>query len=236
MKEQNIKKRKIRDLIENILRNFGTVILGAIMLMLVFVAGYMIKDKLHESRVVYASVIEVKPTISKANKVNVDLDKEFKKVMESEQVEKAIKEEIAIDMPYDEFVEYASVRIEGDRLVISFEDEDEKYANIVVTKLFNKTAYEFMNKYSVDSFEIVKPATYKVDASDRKWTHHSMGWFAIMGILIGGGLTFIALCAFYILDNTIKDERDVREFLDLPVLSVIPVDRPMEDKRGGSGL
>lgn len=234
MQEKSFKRRKVHDFIENILRNMGTVLLGAIMFMLIFIAVFMIKNKLHEARVVYASVIEVKPTIAKSNKVKEDMDVAFKKLMESEKVEKTLKEELAIDIPYDEFMEYVTVRTNDNRLIISFEDEDENYGKVVVTKLFNITAYEFMNKYPIESFEIVKPATYKVDATNRDWTKHSIGWFIMVGALLGGGMTFVAVSLFYLLDNTIKDEQDVREYLDIPVLTVIPVDKHVDGKKGGA--
>lgn len=233
MQENVFKRRKVRDFFENIFRNIGTIILGAILFALIFVVIFMIKGKLHESRIVYASVIEARPSIAKESD-KVDIEKEFGKVMASKEVEKAIKEEIAIDLSYEEFLEYVTISSKGNSLYISFEDEDEEYANLVVTKIFNKTAYAFMKEFSVDNFEIVKPATYTVDASNRNWTRKSMGWFVLVGAVVGGGLTFITLCAFYFLDNTIKDEQDIREYLDIPVLSVIPVDKRAENKKGGA--
>lgn len=233
MQENVFKRRKVRDFLENIFCNIGTIILGAILFALIFVVIFMIKGKLHESRIVYASVVEARPSITKGND-KIDIEKEFYKVMASKEVEEAIKEEVAIDLPYEEFLEYVTISSKGKSLFISFEDEDEEYANLVVTKIFNKTAYEFMKEFPVDSFEIVKPATYTVDASNRDWTRRSIGWFILVGAALGGGLTFVTLCAFYLLDNTIKDEQDVREYLDIPVLSVIPVDKHTEDKKGGA--
>lgn len=233
MKEKPFKRRKVRDFFENILRSFGTIFLGAIMVMLIFIVIYIIKDRLHEARVVYSAVMEVKPTFSQSEKVKEDLDVAFKKMMESEKVEKALKKELAIDIPYDEFMEYVTVRTKNNRLVISFEEKDESYGKIVVAKLFNVTAYEFMKEYPIESFEIVSAATYKVDATNRDWTSHSFGWFMMMGAFIGGGLTLAIVCMFYLLDNTIRDEQDVREYLELPVLTVIPVDKQVESKNGG---
>lgn len=233
MQEKAFKTRKIRDFLENIFRNIGTIILGAILFALIFVVVYVIKDKMHESRIVYASVIEVRPSVGKNDK-KVDMEKEFFKVMSSSKVEEAMKEEVAIDLSYEEFMESVMVYFKGNSLFISFEDQDEEYANLVVTKLFNKTAYEFMKEYSVESFEIIKPATYTVDASKKDWTNKSVGWFILVGAALGTGITLAFLCAFYFLDNTIKDEQDVREYLDLPVLTVIPVDKHTDDKRGGA--
>ncbi len=227
------KRRRVHDFVSNIIRNFGTVILGSILFVLIFIAVYMIKDKLHESRIVYAAVLETRPAVLDANK-SIDIEEEFKRIMSSEAVEKALKDEIAIDIPYEDFLEYVTVRISGANLLISFEDMDEEYAKVVVTKVFNATAYEFMKEYGIESFEIIKPATFKVDASQRDWTHKSIYWFMAIGAALGGGLTLLALCAFYMLDNTIKDEQDVREYLDLPVLSVIPADKSSDDRKGGA--
>ena len=233
MADTTYKRRKVHDFIENIFRNIGTIFLGAIIFAIILTVIYLVKDQLHESEITYASVIEVRPKIVEGEKKG-DIKKIFEDTMKSDAVRDALMSEIAIDLSYEEFIEYASVSSKSNILIISFEDKEEMYANLVLTKLFNTTAYEVMKEYPIESFEIVTPATYKINATNRNWTNKSVGWFIAVGMLLGGGLTFITLCLFHVLDNTIKDEQDVREYLGIPVLAVVPVDRQGEDKKGGA--
>ena len=47
--------------------------------------------------------------------------------------------------------------------------------------------------------------------------------FAIIGGVVGVFVAAAVFCVMYLLDTTIRDEKDVEFYLDLPVLAVVPV-------------
>lgn len=228
MKAQNryIKDRKVAGFFENILRNFGTIILGGILFGLIFMGYYLINSKVAEKMIDYAGIIGVSVKYQEGTKDKVSLDK-FKEIIAGQKVQKMIQNEVSLEGSYDNFIQNASVSYEDGIFTIAFFDDDSTYATTVVNKLYNAVSVVLMSDYSVEVVNIEKPAYFMVYNKTNSVDDMGLKDYTVLGGLFGIAFSVIAVCTFYLLDNTVKDSVDVRKYYDLPVLAVIP---PVKEK------
>lgn len=236
MKPQNkqIKERKVARFFENIFRNFGTIVLGAILFGGVFLGYFLIHDEVQERTIEYAAVMDISIQYNEGAKDKVSKDA-FEKEIKSDEVKDAILEEISMDGSFSSFISNAQVDYNDGVFTLSYFDDDENFATAVVKKIYKAVSLSLMQKYDIESIPYVNqdnPVSFKVYTKTGGFVN-SLGikGYTLLGVVIGAVFSLIAICAFYLLDNTVKNATDVRRYFDLPVLAVIPTVREKEEER-----
>lgn len=217
-----IKGRKVAGFFENIFKNFPTLILGTICFALIFLGYYMINDKVEKQKNEYAAVISLSMKYKDDDSKKVSLD-DMKDALKSDTVKEVINEEVSMNRSFSSFIEDAQADYDDGVFSISYFHDDEAFAKTVVSKLYSAVSTEIMENFDVENVVIEKPVFYKIyDRSGGDVDNMGMVSFTVLGAIIGAVITLVLICSFYLLDNTVKNAVDVKRYLDLPVLSVIP--------------
>lgn len=227
MKPQNkqVKERKVAGFFENIFKNLGTIGLGALLFALIFIGYYLINDKAQERIVKYAASVSFSISYEDRDSDRVSLDA-AKEVMESKNVKELVYTDISTDESYNRFIDKATMSYDNGTFTISYFDNDETYARTVVKSLFSAVSVELMDNFKISNISYtdeLNPIVYKVQVKTGGFVNNlGIKGFTLLGICVGIIFSLVAVCAFYLLDNTVKNAMDVRRYYDLPVLAVIP--------------
>lgn len=213
---------KILLLMENIVKNFPTILLGAFLFFMIFTAYFIIRDKLFVPGISYGAKLYAKPLDENGKPVNLSVDDLYDAVS-SKEVRDAITESIAVDVSYKEFIKDLTISLEDGAYVFTFFDKDSNFACSVVSKFFESASFQMLKKGKVDSFEVTSPANFVINAKGRRWTQYSIVSFMLMGAVSGFIFTVVMISIFFLIDTTLKDEDDVERYLGLYVLTTIPV-------------
>lgn len=213
---------KILLLMENIVKNFPTVILGAFLFLMIFTAYFLIRDRLFVPGISYGAKLYARPLDENGKQVNLSVDDLYDAVS-SKEVRDDITASIAVDVSYKEFTRDLTISLEDGSYVFTYFDKDSNFACSVVSKFFESTSYQMLKAGKVDSFEVISPANFVINAKGRRWTQYSMVHYMLMGAASGFVFTVLMISIFFLIDTTLKDEDDVEKYLGLYVLTTIPV-------------
>lgn len=234
MKAHNkqIKDRKVAGFFENIVKNFGTIILGTVLFALLFLGYFLINDKVIERAINYAAVTQFTIRYKAGADDKVSLD-EIKEMAKSNEVKELIFTNISTDEPYKDFIDKAQFDYSDNIFTISYFDKDETYSTSVVKAIYTALSVRLMEEYDISNtpfVDEVNPVSFKVQVKSGGFVDRlGGGGFTMLGAVIGAVFSLVAISAFYLLDNTVKNAMDVRKYYDLPVLAVIPTVKDKED-------
>jgi capsular polysaccharide biosynthesis protein len=151
---------------------------------------------------------------------NLQLINTYNVIIKSPAILGIVKEEMNLDRSVGALINQVTVNSEQNSQVvnISVQDEDPKMA----VELANKIATVFQNEIkalmSVDNVNILTPAELGVNPSPVKPDPKlNMAIAAVIGLMLGVGLAFL----LEYLDTTMKDEQDVEEILNIPIIGLI---------------
>ncbi len=232
MKPQNklVKERKVAGFFENIFRNFGTIVLGTVLFAMIFLGYFLVNDKVSERKITFAASLgmTINYNSSDAKKVSED---DIIKLIESGDLKEDIFTNISTDQSYSNFISDARVEYSDGVFNIMYFDKDETYATAVVKEIYAAVSKKLMENYDIESIPYAdesNPVRFKVTVKNGGFVDRlGIKDFTLLGAVIGFVFSLFIICAFYLLDNTVKNAMDVRRYFDIPVLAVIP---PIEDK------
>jgi capsular polysaccharide biosynthesis protein len=151
---------------------------------------------------------------------NLQLINTYNVIIKSPAILGIVKEEMNLDRSVGALINQVTVNSEQNSQVvnISVQDEDPKMA----VELANKIATVFQNEIkalmSVDNVNILTPAEIGANPSPVKPDPKlNMAIAAVIGLMLGVGVAFL----LEYLDTTMKDEQDVEEILNLPIIGLI---------------
>lgn len=131
-----------------------------------------------------------------------------------------VVEELDLDISSDQLMRKILVSNESNSKVVNIKVEDQNQERAV--HIANKVAEVFKNQIptlmSIDNINILSEAKLSKNPDPIKPNKMlNITIAAIAGLMLGVGLTFL----LEILDTTIKNERDIEEVLELPIIGLI---------------
>jgi capsular polysaccharide biosynthesis protein len=151
---------------------------------------------------------------------NLQLINTYNVIIKSPAILGIVKEEMNLERSVGALINQVTVNSEQNSQVvnISVQDGDPKMA----VELANKIATVFQNEIkalmNVDNVNILTPAELGANPSPVKPDPKlNMAIAAVIGLMLGVGVAFL----LEYLDTTMKDEQDVEEILNLPIIGLI---------------
>lgn len=129
-------------------------------------------------------------------------------------------EDLDLEISIDELSDQITISNENESKVMNIKIEDENPAQAVdiANKIADVFQKEIPNLMSVDNINILSEAKLSDKARPIKPNKLlNMSIASVLGLMMGIGLAL--LIEFF--DTTIKDEKDVEDLLDLPVIGII---------------
>lgn len=161
--------------------------------------------------------------------LNKDLLSTYTKIAKSATVLEQVIQDLNLDMSINDLSRLVTVQAVNNTQVfkISVSHQDKELAPQITNHLlevFSKevhSLYHMNNIYTLDQAE-VSNTPYNI--------HHTkdLAIFIMLGLVLSFGLVFV----IYLLDNTIKSEKDIEDYANLSVLSTIPVYTAKSGKHG----
>lgn len=163
---------------------------------------------------------------------NLQLINSYNVIMKSPAILDLVKEELDIVKPIEQLESQIIVANEKDSQVISLtvQDPNPKMAVDIANTTVRIFQKEIVNLMNIDNVSILSKAVLKdqsIPVKPRKLLNMVIA--SILGLMIGVGLAFL----LEYLDNTVKNEQDIEQYLNLTVLgfvSTIKFDRGNKNK------
>jgi capsular polysaccharide biosynthesis protein len=151
---------------------------------------------------------------------NLQLINTYNVIIKSPAILGIVKEEMNLERSVGALINQVTVNSAQNSQVVDIQvqDEDPKMA----VELANKIATVFQNEIkalmNVDNVNILTPAELGANPSPVKPDPKlNMAIAAVIGLMLGVGVAFL----LEYLDTTMKDEQDVEEILNLPIIGLI---------------
>lgn len=159
--------------------------------------------------------------------MGTQLTKDYAELINSRYVLEEVIQDLSLEIEYKQLLHKVSVTTPSDTRIVSItvEDEDPVSAMNIANAIREAASTHIQNVMDIDAVNVVETAnmpTEKAGPSCIKWT------------LIGGILGAFLMCAVvmvqHLMDDTIKSSEDVKKYLNLSTLALIPV---MESQQTG---
>ena len=144
----------------------------------------------------------------------------YNEIIKSPFILSKVIEELQIDATPEQLTDQITLLSESNSKVVNIQVENENPE--LAVNIANTTAEVFKEEIpalmNVDNIDILSTATFSETASPispNKELNIAIG--AVIGIMLGIGLAFL----LEILDTTIKNEKDVEEILEIPIMGVV---------------
>lgn len=164
--------------------------------------------------------------------LSTQLTSDFVILAKSRPVMERVIEDQGLDMTYEELAEIIKVEnpAETTILKITVEHESPTVARDIANSMSEVTADRVAAVMDMDRPNIVENAV-----APEKPSSPSLVKNTLIGALIGLFLAVGAITVMFILDDTIKDEEDVRRYLDLNTLAAFPKDGAVKTSKKKKG-
>ena len=152
--------------------------------------------------------------------VNQNLTSTYSNIAKSNKVLKQVIEKLDLDISESELAKQISVDTvkNTEVLKISVSNENSELAAKIANELFSVFSIEVGTLYNISNVHIMDVAE-KAEAPYN--INHTKDM--IIFFIIGMGVAAILIAIIYLVDTTIKSEKDVETYTDLTVLSTIPL-------------
>lgn len=229
--EENIRKRETRpagnepidllELLHVLLKKAWLIVLCGV-IGGVLAGGYtklFITPQYQASSMIYV----LGKTTSVAEGINLQLSKQltvdFTILAKSRPVITEVIDSLNLDMDYENLVQIVNVENPDNSsiLKISVTSPDPEFAKDVSNKLAEETAEQIAEVMVTDKPSTVEKAVKPVYPISPNLMRN-----VAKGAILGMVLIVVLLCFMFIMDDTIKSEDDMRKYLGINVLAVIP--------------
>lgn len=206
--------------------HFSPIIIGVALLVgiLAYVwAKFFITPQYEAKSMVYISNNSEKPSVSLSDlQIGSQLAVDYQIVAKTEEVADEVIQKLNLEMSYESLLRKIKISNPEDShiLTIAVRDVDPEMATIIcntyVEVLCNRTA-------SIMSTD--KPAMVHKSSVPDKIAYPSGKKFAVVGCVLAAFLVILVITVRFILDDTVKDEEDIRKYLGISTLASIPVEQ-----------
>lgn len=159
--------------------------------------------------------------------LGTQLTKDYAELINSRYVLEEVIQELSLEMEYKGLLKKVSVATPSDTRIVSItvKDEDPVNAMNIANCIREVASTHIQNVMDIDAVNVVETANMpmeKAGPSCGKWT--------MAGGLLGAFLMCAIVLIQHLMDDTIKSSEDVKKYLNLSTLALIPV---MENQTTG---
>ena len=160
--------------------------------------------------------------------VSTQLTKDYAELITSRYVLEKVISDLQLPVKYEELKSCINVTTPSDSRIIQITatDHDPWQAQNIARAVRDTAAMHIQNVMDIDAINIVDDA----NLPDHKSAPHNAR-NAVIGALIGAFLVMAVLIVRNILDDTIKSNDDIEEYLGLSCLALIPLDESITGKQ-----
>lgn len=152
--------------------------------------------------------------------INNQLVSTYTEIIKSKKIMKTVIEKLGLTIDEDQLskkIVVGSIK-ETQILKITVSDEDSEKAKNIATEVANAFIEEIKSIYNISNINIIDQA--EVGEKPSNVNHiKDLIIFEVLGIFLSGAIILI----IYLIDTTIKDEKDIENELKLPALGMIPL-------------
>lgn len=143
----------------------------------------------------------------------------YSHIVKSGDVLKKVKENLKLNISVEELYENIKVNVANNTQILEIlvQNEDSYRAKTIANEVSEVFAEKVNELYKIDNVKIIDKATEGINPCN---INHSkdIAIFTIFGVLISFGIILI----IYITDTTVKEEEDIEEFVETPVVISLP--------------
>lgn len=208
------------------------VIVGMMILMLaigcLYSFCYVVPEYESSIKLVLAQVVQDKAegeqstdAITSADiTINNQLVSTYSEIIKSKKIMKNVIEKLALTIDEDQLSKKITVSSIKDTQVlkITVSDENSETARNIATELANAFIEEVKSIYNISNINIIDQAELNEEPCNINHIK-DLVIFEILGVFFSCGIVLV----IYLIDTTIKDEKDVETELGLPALGMIPL-------------
>ena len=208
------------------------VLVGIVFGLLAFIGTKTLMTPMYES-VTKAYVItkQNENTVTASDlQTGTQLTKDYMELVKSRPVLEEVIAKLDLDMTTKELAESISVETPADTriLKITTTNEDPKMAKDIADEVRKAMSVQIQKVMNIDAVNTVEEANLpELPASP------SSSKNAVLGVLLGMILTAVVVVVMFLLNDTIKTSDDVKKYLDLNVLAVLPIQEGTNSKTAG---
>ena len=150
------------------------------------------------------------------------LTKDYSEMITSRHVLERVITDLKLSEKYEELKKNISVSTPSDSRIIqiSVSDHDPKQAQIICRAVRDEASEHIQNVMAIDAINIVDDANLPTSKSAPNNTRNTL-----IGALIGAFIAAVVVIVRYLLDDTIKSNEDVEQYLGISCLAIIPLDQ-----------
>lgn len=167
------------------------------------------------------SPTETGPYVNLNIETDLKLINTYSGIIKSPAILDQVVDELNLDLTSDQLIEKITVSNENESQIVSIAvvDEDPEMA----VQIANTTAAIFKNEIrdlmNADNITILSPAAFRgepVPIFPKPMVNMAIA--AVISLMLGAGIAFL----WENLNTTMKDEQDIKDILDIPLLGIIP--------------
>ncbi len=160
--------------------------------------------------------------------LNSKLVATYSKIIKSRTIAKQVIDSLGIDMKVEKFISNISVTSQDDTelIEITVSNEDPKLSADIANSLAEVFREKVNEVYGINNLSVIDVPEV-ADLPYNIGTMKNVVLFAIIGLAISCGIVFIIVY----FDNTVKDEKDIEDLLNIPVIVSIPKAEEYSERR-----
>lgn len=153
---------------------------------------------------------------------STQLTKDYSEMITSRHVLEKVISDLGLDLSYEGLKKRISVTTPSDSRIIqiSVRDNNPAEAQRICRAVREESSEHIQNVMAIDAINIVDDANLPDHKSSPNNTRNT-----IIGALIGGFLAALIVVIRHFMDDTIKTNDDVEEYLGISCLAIIPLDK-----------
>lgn len=232
MGEQNEKEIEI-DLVEIfhlLLSKLVVIVLCAVLVAAVAGIGtkFLITPQYESMSSLYILPTETDTVSMQDIQVGSSLTKDFQELAVSRPVIEDVIKSLNLDVDYNALKDMITLENPADTrfLKIKVKNEDPRKAQEIAEEMSVSTA-----NYVVKVMNMEKPSVAEQASLPSRPVSPSLPKNVVLGGLLGGILAVAVIVIRFLMDDTIKDEEDVKKYLGLNVLAALPDTKESKRKR-----
>lgn len=160
--------------------------------------------------------------------LNSKLVSTYSEIIRSKTIAKTVIQSLGLDMSVSEFISNVSVSSKADTelIIVTVSNENGKLAADIANSLAEVFRDKVNDIYKIDNLSVIDIAE-PTDTPYNIGTVKNIALFAIVGLVISCAIVFVIVY----FDDTVKDEKDIENLLNIPVIASIP--KLETDEEGG---
>lgn len=154
------------------------------------------------------------------------LTKDYQQMIKSRYVLETVIENLELNMTYEALLAKVSVSTPSDTRMINIKVTDyvPSRAQQIANAIRDVAAVHITNVMDIEAVNVVDEANYPYQKSAP-----SVGKWTLIGILLGVFVSGAIVIVHHLMDDTIKSTEDIKQYLNLSTLAMIPIVEAREE-------